>query len=142
MLGMQRYHGVRRVNVGRREVEGEALENGAQRHLRFQQREVLADADPGTASKWEEGGLMLGRVGNAIGEPLWIELACVFSPDAGIAVNEDDGQDEVHACRIFDATELHLLVSASAKYDYRWVQSEDLVQNHGYLQKPNRGQYH
>jgi hypothetical protein len=30
-------------------------------------------------------------------------------------VNEDDGQDEVHACRIFDATELHFLVSASAK---------------------------
>ncbi|WVZ69596.1 hypothetical protein U9M48_018362, partial [Paspalum notatum var. saurae] len=70
---------------------------------------ALADADPRTSSKWEEGSLMLARIGNAISEPLWIELTCVFSPDGGIMVNEDDGQDKVHAGRIFDSTEHHFL---------------------------------
>lgn len=114
MLRVQCYHGVWRVGVGRRELKGEALEDGAQCHLRFQQCKVLANADPGAASEWEEGSLVLGGVGNAVGKPLWIELVCVFSPDVGIMVNEDDGQEKVHACWIFDATELHSLVSSSA----------------------------
>jgi len=92
MLRVQSYHGVWRMSVGWRELKGEALKDGAQCHLRFQQRKVLAYADPGTPSKWKEGGLMLGRIGDAILKPLWIELACVFSPDVWIMVNEDDGQ--------------------------------------------------
>jgi hypothetical protein len=57
---------------------------------------------------------ILGPPPNGKKEPLWVELACVFSPDVGIVVNEDNGQEEVHAGWIFDATELHFLVSASA----------------------------
>lgn len=110
VLGVQGDHGVRRVGVGWREVEGEALEDGAQRHLGFQQREVLADADPGTPSEWEERALVLGSVGDAVRKPCRIELARVFSPNVRIMVDEEDGQQKVNSCRVFDAAELHVLV--------------------------------
>lgn len=113
MLRVQSYHGVWRMSVGWRELKGEALEDGAQRHLGFQQRKALADADPGPPSERKESGLMPGGVGDAIGKPLWIELTCVFSPNVGIMVNEDDGQKKVHSCRIFDSTELHFFISSS-----------------------------
>ena len=110
---MQGEHGVRRMGVGWRELEGEVLEDGAQRHLRFQQGEVLADADPGTPSERKEDARVLGSIGDAVGEPRRIELARIFSPNLRIMVNEENGQQEVHSSRIFDATELHFLVCSS-----------------------------
>ena len=135
MLRVQGDHGVRRMGVGWRELEGEALEDGAQRHLRFQQREVLADADPGTPSERKEGALVLASVGDAVSEPCRIELARIFSPNLRIMVNEENGQHKVHSGGICDAAELHLLVCSSDYKGYRRVQPKDLVQNHGYLHR-------
>jgi hypothetical protein len=44
MHRMQRDHGMRRMSVGRRELELESLEDHGQRHLGREQRKVLADA--------------------------------------------------------------------------------------------------
>ncbi|WVZ69597.1 hypothetical protein U9M48_018362 [Paspalum notatum var. saurae] len=58
---------------------------------------------------------MLGCVGDAISKPLWIELTCVFTPDIRIMVNEEDGQQNIHSCRIFDSTELHFLINSGTQ---------------------------
>jgi len=123
------------MGVGWRELKGEALEDGAQRHLRFQQGEVLADADPGTPSEWKECALVLGSVGDAVSKPCRIELARVFPPNLRIMVNEENRQQKVHSGGISDAAELHLLVCSSDHKGYRRVQPKDLVQNHGYLRR-------
>jgi len=73
----------------------------------------LADADPGSPSEWKEGGLVLAGIRDALRKPLRVELACIFSPDGGIMVNEQKGHQKVYSSRVFDPTELNFLVSSS-----------------------------
>jgi hypothetical protein len=133
---MQRYDGMRRVSVRRRELELEALKDDAQRHLGLQQREVLADADARPPAEREErAGVPGGGPGDPLGEPLWPELVHVVSPDVRVVVDEEHGQVQEHAGGVGDASDLHLLVRSPDEGGGRRVQPENLVQDHGHLQQ-------
>ena len=134
MFWLQRGDRERRVRVGRREPEREVLQDGAERHLGLDQREVLADADPRPPAEREERRRVLGRPGDAVGEPPRPELVGVLPPHALVVVDEHDGQREYHPGRVRDAAQLDLRVRLPIQLYHRRVQPENLVQYHGHLQ--------
>ena len=133
----QHYQCMGRMRIRRRELELEALEDHAQRHLGLEQREVLADADPRPPAEREERQPTPGRHGDALREPLRLELVRVASPDLGVVVDEQHGQLQDHAGRVRGVPDHHLLVRLPAERDGRRVQPEDLVKNHGHLRQHN-----
>jgi hypothetical protein len=131
MLRMQQKDGVRRMRVGRGQAELEALEDHAEGHLGLEQREVLADADPRAPAEREERRLLvLGRLGDPLGEPLRPELVRVLAPDVGVVVDDDHGELQDHPRRVRDASDLHVFERSSVQRHRRRVQPEHLVQYH------------
>lgn len=135
MLRMQQKDGVRRMRVGRGQPELEALEDHAEGHLGLEQREVLADADPRPPAEREERRLLvLGRLGDPLGEPLRPELVGVRPLRVLVVVDAEQRQYQHHARRVPDAPKLHGLVCPPVQRRQRRVEPQHLVQHHGHLQ--------
>jgi hypothetical protein len=133
VLRLQHAVGKRRVRVGRRELEREALQDHGEPHLGLEQGEVLADAGARSPAEGEEGGRVPGRLGDPLGKPLRPELAGVGAPDVLVVVDAQQRQHQHHAGRVPDAAELHRLVRLALERRQRRVQTKHLVQNHRHL---------
>jgi hypothetical protein len=123
----------RRVRVGRRELEREALQDHGEPHLGLEQREALADAGARAPAEGEEGRRVPGRPGDALGEPLRPELARVGTPHVLVVVDAQQRQHQHHAGRVPDAAELHRLVRLALERRQRRVQAQHLVEHHRHL---------
>jgi len=123
VLRVKREDAVGRVNVRRRELKREALQDHADGQLRLQQREVLADADAGSPAEGDEGARVAARLGHALGEPPRVEIAGVVPPKGRVPVDEHDGHHKHDIRWVRDASKLCLLVRPTVNKQRRRIKT-------------------
>ncbi|WVZ69590.1 hypothetical protein U9M48_018356 [Paspalum notatum var. saurae] len=96
-------------------------------------RKILSDANAWPPTKREESTRVLGRLGDPLGEPVRLELVHVASPNLRVMMDQEHGHLKNYACRVNDASNLHLLVCFPGNRYGRWIQPENLIKDHGHL---------
>jgi len=123
VLWVEREDVAGRVNVRRRQLKCEALQDHADGQLSLQQREVLGDADARSPAEGDEGARVAARLGHALGEPPRVELAGVSPPEGRVPVDEHDGHQNHDIRWVRDASKLCLLVRPTVNKQRRRIKA-------------------
>jgi len=123
VLRVEREDVVGRVNIRRRELKREALQDHADGQLCLQQREVLADADARSPAEGNEGARVAARLGHAVGEPPRVELAGVIPPEVRVSMDEHDGHHNHDIRWVHDTSKLCLLVRPAVNKQRRRIKT-------------------
>lgn len=141
VLRVKQHEHRRGVPVGRRQPEGEALEDDSEHDFGLKEGQVLADARPGPQPEGKKSHRVLRRPRHSVREPAGVELGRVVPPQPRVVVNGQYGNEELRAGRNPVAAEHGVGLGPAYRRHRGWVQPQRLVQDHAYLRPKKEGEH-
>lgn len=110
MLRLKRDDERRGVSVRRGELERVATEDRRKGDFGLHEGKIVADANPWTPAKGEEGEAVVGCLGYSLRESVGLELFRVFAPQLLVVVHQNHGKQHVYSRGEGQLSELRLVV--------------------------------